>query len=171
MRIEIGDYQIRSYRRADAEAIVRHADNPRIAANMTDAFPHPYTADHAQEWLDLVLDQERETLFALADERELIGSIGLHLAKGVFRHTAEIGYWVAEELWGRGIVSAAVVALTDHGFAAFDDIERIQAHVFSSNPASARVLEKAGYDLEGRLRSSVFKNGELLDQWMYAKVR
>lgn len=171
MKIPIGDYQIRSYRPADAEAIVRHADNPRIAANMTDAFPHPYTPQKAEEWLDVVLNQERETLFALADEHELIGSIGLHLGKGVFRQTAEIGYWVGEAFWGRGIVSAAVVALTEYGFATLDDIERIQAHVFSSNPASARVLEKAGYDLEGRLRRSVTVDERLLDQWMYAKVR
>ncbi len=171
MKIQLGDYYIRSYRPADAAAIVRYADNPLIAANMTDAFPHPYTDKAAQDWLDIVLNQERETLFALADERELIGSIGLHPGKGVFRCMAEIGYWVGEEFWGQGIVSAAVVAFTDHAFAEFEDISRIQAHVFASNPASARVLEKAGYDLEGRLRRSVIKNDEVLDQWMYAKVR
>lgn len=171
MRIQIGDYQIRSYRPADVEAIVRHADDPRIAANMTDAFPYPYTAEKAQEWMEVVANQDRETLFALGDERELIGSIGLHLGEGVYRRTAEIGYWLGEAFWGRGIASAAVVALTEYAFTNFEDLVRIQSRVFSSNPASARVLEKAGYDLEGRQRSSVFKNGEILDQWMYAKIR
>lgn len=171
MKIQIGEYCIRSYRRADLAAMVKYGDNPLIAANMTDAFPHPYTDRAARDWLDIVLDQDREVLFALANEHELVGSIGLQPGKGVYRCMAEIGYWVGEEFWGRGIVSAAVVALTDFAFAQFEEIARIQAHVFSSNPASARVLEKAGYDLEGRLRRSVIKNGELLDQWMYAKVR
>lgn len=171
MKIQIGDYLIRSYRPADAEAIVRYADNPLVAACMTDAFPHPYTTDNALEWMDVVSNQDRETLFALADERELIGSIGLHLGEGVYRRTAEIGYWLGEEYWGCGIASAAVVALTGYAFDNLKDIVRIQAHVFANNPASARVLEKAGYDLEGRLRSSVFKGGQILDQWMYARVR
>jgi [ribosomal protein S5]-alanine N-acetyltransferase len=171
VRIQIGDYQIRSYRPADAEAIVRHADNPRVVANLTDAFPHPYTFDKAREWLDMAVNQEVEALFAVADDHELVGAIGLHLEQDVFYRTAEIGYWLGETCWGRGIASAAVDAFTAYTFENFEDIVRIQAHVFANNPASARVLEKAGYDLEGRLRSSVFKNGELLDQWMYAKLR
>ena len=115
MKIQIGDFLIRSYRRADGEAIVRHANNPRVVAALTDQFPHPYTADQAQEWLDVVLNQGTETLFALARQDELIGGIGLHPQPGVFRRSAELGYWLGEDYWGRGIASAAVVATLARG--------------------------------------------------------
>ena len=167
----MGDHCIRSYRPADVEALVRYADSPKVAACMTDRFPHPYSAQAASEWLELVQAQEVETLFALADQHELIGSIGLEMRQDVYCRSAEIGYWLGEPFWGQGIATSAVVTLTEFAFDNLVDLERIQAHVFSSNPASARVLEKAGYGLEGRLRRSVFKNGQLLDQWVYARLR
>ena len=110
-------------------------------------------------------------MFALATAQEAIGSIGLSPGQDVHRYTAELGYWLAEPFWGRGIVSRAVTALTAHAFSQRTDLVRIQAAVFSWNAASARVLEKAGYQREGVLRQSVFKDGVLGDSYMYAKLR
>jgi RimJ/RimL family protein N-acetyltransferase len=88
----------------------------------------------------------------------------------VDRRSAEIGYWLGEEFWGRGIVTEALIAVTDHAFANHD-LCRLFAHVFDWNPASARVLEKAGYAFEGRMRKSVTKEGQTIDQLMYAMIR
>jgi [ribosomal protein S5]-alanine N-acetyltransferase len=171
MRIDLDGFCIRSYAATDADDIVRHGNNEKVSAHMTHRFPCPYTHDDARQWLEIVLNQQRESLFALAIGDELMGSVGLHLGEGVYACMAEIGYWVAEPYWGRGIATAAVEAITPWGFAAFPDLSRLQAHVFASNPASARVLQGAGYELEATLRRSVVKRGRLLDQWLYVKLR
>ena len=100
----------------------------------------------------------------------MVGSIGLTLQEDVHRRSAEIGYWLGEPFWGRGIMSEAVPAFTAYAFATFD-VCRLYATVFEWNPASARILEKAGYVLEGRLRKSVTKDGRIIDQFLFACVR
>lgn len=111
-----------------------------------------------------------ESDFAIASPTEMIGGVGLTFGSDVYRRSAEIGYWLGEPFWGRGITTAAVIAVTDYAFAEHD-VVRVEAAVFESNPASARVLEKAGYVLEGRLRKSVTKDGHTLDELMYARIR
>lgn len=170
MRIYLGDWQIRSWLPTDAASLVKYADNRNISINLRDAFPHPYTAEHAQEWISLASSQVPETNFAIANSVEAIGGIGLRLGEDVFRRTGEIGYRVGEPFWGKGIATNAVVAMTDFAFEQFD-LARIQAHVFEWNPASARVLEKAGYRLEGRLLKSITKEGKTIDRFLYAKIR
>lgn len=101
---------------------------------------------------------------------QAVGGIGFELQPDVFNRSAEMGYWLGEPFWGRGIMTEAVKAMTSYAFARFD-LYRVYAGVFASNPASARVLEKAGYRLEARLSAAVFKDGQVLDQWMYAQVR
>ena len=169
MRIDGAGFAIRSYRAGDAEALARRADNPRVAENLRDLFPHPYTLADAREWLSVALRQDPETNFALEVEGSLAGTIGLELGEDVYRHSAEIGYWLAEEYWGRGIASAAVDRLAAWGFEELG-LLRIHAFVFASNPASARVLEKARFELEGRMRNAVVKNGRVMDQLVYAKL-
>ena len=151
-------------------SIAWHANNPRIAANLRDRFPHPYAIDDAEKWLAYVQSKEPETHFAIATPSEAIGGIGLELLDDVHYQTAELGYWIDEDYWGKGIMTAAVTVFTEYAFKNYDFI-RIFAAVFDSNPASVRVLEKAGYTFEGRLRRSVNKNGKILDQLMYAKVK
>lgn len=173
MRLDIADgFVIRSYRADDKDAILVHANNPKITANLTHLFPSPYTAEDADRWLARVLDQNPETLFVLADADDVfVGAVGLHLGVGVYRCGAEIGYWLGEAHWGRGLTTAAVGALVDWAFARFPGLERIQGRAFSWNPASGRVLEKNGFVLEGRMRNAVIKGDTLLDELVYSRLR
>lgn len=170
MMIDLGGWRIRSYSPEDVPAVARHANNPRVAANLRDRFPHPYTEKHARIWIGHCLEQRPERNFAIANAEEVIGGIGLELQPDVHRASAELGFWLAEPYWGQGIMTRAARAMTDYALARFGLI-RVFAMVFESNPASARVLEKAGFELEGRLRMSVIKNGRVLDQLLYAYVR
>lgn len=169
MRIDIGEWQVRSFRMSDLESLVRHANDRAVSSNLTDQFPYPYTERDGLAWLKTVESQDPETSFAIATEDELIGGIGLELQKDVYRVGAEIGYWLARPFWGRGIITAAVRAVTDYAFATFD-VTRVYAGVYESNPASARVLEKAGYTFEGRLRRAVTKNGKIMDLLLFSMV-
>jgi RimJ/RimL family protein N-acetyltransferase len=169
VRIECGDVCIRSYRVDDLEALVRYADNPRVAMNLRDHFPHPYTPEHAEEWLYAGLRQDPEVNFALATDEELIGSIGLKLGEDVYEHSAEVGYWLGEPYWGRGIATQAVRAFSDWAFASFG-LLRLHAYVFGGNVASMRVLEKAGYQREGCQRQAVVKFGRVMDQFLYGRL-
>ena len=170
MKIDFDSYHIRSFSNKDIRSMVRHANNPRIAANLRNRFPHPYTVDDAEKWLEYVKSKKPETNFAIATPSEAIGGIGFELMDDVHYQTAELGYWIGEDYWGRGIMTAAVTVFTEYAFRNYDLI-RIFAAVFESNPASVRVVEKAGYTFEGRLRRSVNKNGRILDELMYAKVK
>ena len=170
MLIELGDWQVRSWLPGDEAGLVRYANNRNISINMRNAFPHPYTAEDARKWIEFASGQVPEANFAIAGPDEAIGGIGLRLGEDVFRSTAEIGYWLGEPFWGKGIATMAVAALTDFAFSEFS-LDRIEAHVFEWNPASTRVLEKAGYCLEGRLRKSITKEGKTIDRFLYAKIR
>jgi RimJ/RimL family protein N-acetyltransferase len=103
-------------------------------------------------------------------DEEAVGGIGFTVQPDVAHRSAEIGYWLGEKFWGRGIATEALKAVTEYAFANYD-LCRLYAHVFDWNPASARVLEKAGYRFEGRLKKSVTKNGQTIDQLIYAMVR
>ncbi len=143
--------------------------NPRVAVNLRDHFPHPYTLEDGEEWLRAALVQDPEVNFALATDRELIGSIGLKLGEDVYRHAAEVGYWLGEPFWSRGIATRAVRALSDWAFADFG-LLRLHAYVFGDNTASMRVLEKAGFEREGVQRRAVVKSGRVLDQILYGRL-
>ena len=170
MQIEFGEWQIRSLQPGDAPALAKYANNRAVWRNLRDRFPHPYSLQHAEVWIDLVAAQTPETNFAIASAAEAIGGIGLELRRDVHRRSANVGYWLGEPYWGRGIATGALRAFTDFAFAKFD-LARIDAHVYEWNPASARVLEKAGFEYEGCLRKSVTKDGQTIDQWLYAIVR
>ena len=169
MQIDCPGFVIRSYRADDLAALVRHANNPRVAENLRDRFPYPYTQRDAHDWLAVSGRQNPETNFAIAVDGELVGTIGLQLGEDVYRLSGEIGYWLGEDHWGRGIATEAVLALTDWAFSTLG-LLRIHAMVFEANTASRRVLEKAGYRMEGLMRQAVFKNGRVMDQLMYAKL-
>jgi ribosomal-protein-alanine N-acetyltransferase len=166
VQIDIGEYQIRSYRKSDKDSIIKYANNINVSRNLRDSFPFPYTKKDAADWLRNVCYQKIEMNFALANGEELIGGIGLMPQSDVYKYSAEIGYWLAEPFWGKGITTNAVIEMTKFAFDNFN-FNRLFAAVFEGNPASARVLEKAGYKLEGTLRKSVFKEGIFKDQMMY----
>ena len=169
MELQLKSCVIRTWSSSDAEAVQRYANNRKIWQNLRDVFPHPYTLDDAHAFLSRVTNEQPSATFAIALPSEAIGCIGLQLGRDVHRKTAELGYWLGEPFWGRGIMSEAVAELTRWAFEAFD-LERIFAEPFANNPASMRVLERAGFVCEGRLRSSVFKDGRCLDSFLFARV-
>ncbi len=170
MQRQIGDFFLRDWREGDAPALARYADNRGIWLNLRDLFPHPYRLEHAQEFIRRVSAVEPRTVFAMATAQEAIGSIGLAPGQDVHRYTAELGYWLAEPFWGRGIVTRAVRAMVEYAFQELG-LRRVFAEPYATNPASARVLEKAGFTLEGRMRAGAFKDGRVVDQLLYAVVR
>lgn len=170
MAIPFEGGRLRAWCDDDVESLVRHADNRNVWRNLRDRFPHPYTLADAREWVRRAAGAEPRTDFAIEVGGRAVGGIGLILGEDVYRRTAEIGFWLGEEYWGRGIVTAAVRALTDWAFESFD-LARITAGVFEWNPASMRVLEKAGYRREARLRKAATKDGETIDLIVYSMVR
>ena len=170
MELKLKTCSVRSWEWRDRDAIVQHANNRNVWINLRDRFPHPYTVNDARRWLDMVVGHQPETNFAIDVAGEAVGGIGFTVQHDVARRSAEIGYWLGEKFWGRGIATEALVAVTDHAFSHYD-VCRLYAHVFDWNRASARVLEKAGYEFEGRLKKSVIKDGQTIDQLMYAMIR
>jgi ribosomal-protein-alanine N-acetyltransferase len=169
MELTLTTCSVRSWRAADADSLARFADNRKIWLNLRDAFPHPYTRGDARDYLRSIRQRAVETTFAIAVDDEVVGSIGFVLRGDVERVSAEIGYWLGEPFWGRGLVTEALVAVTAHAVAAHA-LTRIYALPFAWNTASCRVLEKAGYVLEARLRNSAVKDGKLTDQMQYAFI-
>lgn len=167
LAIPAAPWAIRSFQRTDVQELVRCANNPNISMHMRDSFPYPYTERDAREWIASAVEPSPLLNFAIAENHRLIGGIGLIPQEDVFRHSAEIGYWVAEPYWGRGVATAAVRALTRHAFCELE-FARLFAGVFETNPASERVLLKAGYLFEGRFRKAILKRGKLLDQLVYS---
>jgi RimJ/RimL family protein N-acetyltransferase len=159
--------EIRSWRRTDLDSLVEHANNRKIWLNLRDAFPHPYTPRAGRGFLRRMRTTTPQTTFAIAVDGRAVGGIGFVLHSDVERVSAEIGYWLGEPFWGRGIATEAVVAVTDHAIRTHE-LTRVFAVPFAWNAASCRVLEKAGYVLEGRLRRSVIKDGVITDQMQYA---
>jgi len=161
---------IRHWSDTDAPALAKYANNRKIWLNLRDGFPHPYTLDNARAFLDMVDRQDPKTFFAIATPEEAIGAIGISPNADVHRLTAELGYWLAEPFWGKGIMTETVSRFTDYAFERFG-LVRIFAEPYATHASSCRVLEKAGFVLEGRLKSSVIKDGVITDQLLYAKVR
>jgi ribosomal-protein-alanine N-acetyltransferase len=162
MQLTLESCTIRPWRLDDAESLAKHANNRKVWLAVRNLFPHPYTIRDANEFLQRALSDEITTKFCIEINHKAVGGMGIHPGQDVHSHTATLGYWLGEDFWGRGIMANAVSALTDFWFQSFP-LRRISAEVFSNNPASARVLEKAGFVLEGRLKNDVIKNGELLD--------
>jgi RimJ/RimL family protein N-acetyltransferase len=161
--------KVRSWRETDAEPLARHADDRRIWRNLRDAFPHPYTLADAHAFLGKARAASPETLFAIEVNGEAAGGVGLMLHGDVERVSAEIGYWLAAVHWNRGITTEAVRAVAAYAIARHQ-LTRVYALPFEWSVASHRVLEKAGFELEARLRRSAIKDGEVIDQRLYALV-
>jgi len=160
---------LRPWEETDTPALVRHADNPRIAAMMRDGFPSPYTRDDARRFIAMAAGSAN-LLLAIEADGEAMGGIGIHPLNDVYRKTAEIGYWLAEPYWGRGIATGAVRGVVPAAFERFEII-RLQAGIFSNNPASMRVLEKCGFFQEAVHHNAITKNGVALDEVLYVRFR
>jgi len=170
MQIRLELCTLRAWRTSDAPALVPLANNRNVWRNLRDAFPHPYGAADATTWIARHVGVEPVRFFAIEHQGELAGSIAVIPLEDVGRRSAEIGYFVGEPFWGRGIATDAVRGISAYAFDTFPDLARIHAFVYEWNPASMRVLEKAGYEREGVLRKSVWKDGELIDSVVYARL-
>ncbi|HZT75964.1 MAG TPA: GNAT family protein [Vicinamibacterales bacterium] len=169
MRLVLDCCTVRSWEFSDVDTVPTYANNFKIWMNLRDAFPHPYTKQSARDWIRGVKQRPPETSFAIAVDEEAVGGIGFVMHNDVERVSAEIGYWLGEPFWGRGIVTAALRAVTAYAIETHG-LTRVFAVPFAWNAASCRVLEKAGYALEGRLRKSAIKDGKLTDQLQYAFI-
>ena len=170
MNIECGSSRVREWRTTDKASLVRLANNRKVWRNLAHRFPHPYTEASADTWFALLANQELPTHWAIELEGEAIGGIGIDPGEGIYAKNAIFGYWLGEPYWGRGIMTAVVRATVEHVFAHFD-LARLVSPVFEWNPASMRVLEKCGFVREAVLRKSVFKDGQLIDEVIYARLR
>lgn len=155
---------------ADAASLQKHADNKKIADNLNDDFPSPYTEKNAVEFIGRLKSDDPPRILAITYEDSVIGAIGLFPQTRVQRLNAEIGYWVAEEYWNRGIASLALKAMVNYGFEQFDII-RIYARPFPFNSASRKVLEKNGFKLEAVLKKGLVKNNEVFDELIYSCLK
>jgi RimJ/RimL family protein N-acetyltransferase len=169
MQIQLARAQVRSWQLTDAESLAVHANNRKIWRNLRDAFPHPYTVADASAFLQSAMARVPESWFAIAVDDQAVGGIGFTLHHDVERVSAEIGYWLGEAFWGRGITTEALQAVTRYAVQTHQ-LTRVFAVPYEWNCASFRVLEKAGYRLEGRLRRSAIKDGQVIDQLLYAYV-
>ena len=168
MTFDCGFFILRDFVPGDDESVARHANNPKIAANLRDRFPHPYTLEDARKFLSAA--KGRETIFAIDVDGEAVGAIGLIPGDDIERCTAELGYWLSEDYWGRGIATKAIATFTEWALSHFE-LTRIFAKPFVENTGSIRALEKCGYVCEGRLTRAAIKNGVVRDFYMYAKCR
>lgn len=169
MHVRLTQAEVRPWQGSDAPSLAAHANNRKVWRNLRDAFPHPYSLEDAHAFIHVALVRTPESFFAIAVDNQAIGGIGFTLHGDVERVSAEIGYWLGEAFWGRGIVTEALRAVTQYAVRTHE-LTRVYAVPYEWNPASFRVLEKAGYVPEGRLRRSAIKDGRVIDQVLYAFV-
>ena len=170
IRFQLSKCLLREWRRGDEPSLVRHANNRNIWLNVRDTFPHPYTRSDALDWVQLASGEGLNLVFAIDIDGFAVGAVGLRPGEDVNRLSAEIGYWLGEEFWGRGIATEVLAAVTEYAFQSLG-MARVYAEVFEWNAASMRVLEKCGFEREGVLRKAAMKDRKLIDQIVYSKVR
>lgn len=161
------NFKLRNWTMNDLETLVKYANNFQIAKNLTNFFPYPYTFEAGRSFIGACMDATPPNRFAIEVAGETVGAIGLHLQADIYIKNAELGYWLAEPFWGKGIMTQAILQMIDYGFSIYD-IQRIYARPFGTNIGSQKALEKAGFTLEARFEKTLFKNGEYLDELVYA---
>jgi [ribosomal protein S5]-alanine N-acetyltransferase len=170
LELTLASCSMRTLRATDAESMAQHANDRRISAQLRDRFPHPYTVADARTFIDMISREDPFACFAIVVDERCVGGIGLERQHDVHRLTRELGYWLGCDYWGRGIATQAIAGITAWAFEGLD-LQRVFAQPYADNVASCRVLEKAGFALEGTLRRSVIKDGVIRDQRMYARLR
>lgn len=161
------NFSLRPWNGNDLESLIKFGNNKAIAKFMTDKFPHPYTKEKGESFIAFATQHIPVRMFAIDIEGKAAGGIGVHPQDDIHCRNAELGYWLGEPFWGHGIITKAIIQIVDHGFKNFE-IDRIFARPFGTNAASQKVLEKAGFKLEARFERALYKNGEYLDELVYA---
>jgi len=161
------NFKLRPWEISDLESLVRYANNWNVAKNLTDKFPHPYTETDGKAFIENTRKSNPLQVFAIDVDGKAIGGIGIHPQDDIHRKNAELGYWLAEPFWGKGIISEAIKLMVDYAFTTFD-INRIFARPFGTNIVSQRVLEKNNFILEAKFDKTLIKNGELVDELIFS---
>jgi len=159
--------KLRAWNKNDLPSLVKYANNPEISKNLTDKFPYPYKKEDGLRFIEMATKNNQQNIFAIEVNNEAAGAIGIHPQDDIHQKNAELGYWLAQPYWGKGIVTEAIKQIVEYGFQNFD-INRIFARPFGSNKASQRVLEKAGFELEAIFEKTVLKRGVYEDELFYA---
>jgi [ribosomal protein S5]-alanine N-acetyltransferase len=170
MILQFDNYCIRDFSPIDVIPLVKYANNYAVSRFLRDAFPHPYTQEDAVRWINFVTQDSLNLAFAIADENELIGGIGAIPNQDVNRFTSEIGYWLAEPFWNKGLMTKAVRTFCGYLFANYN-FNHLTASIYEGNDASMKVVKKVGFILEGVLRKNVFKENKYLDQYIYGLLK
>lgn len=162
-------FQLEEWKISHIDGVAKHANNEKIANNLRDGFSFPYTYEDAEGYVNDCIKKgnKNQLTRAIVVNNEAVGSIGIFVKDNVYKKSAELGYWLSEDYWGKGIMNEAVKQICKEAFLRFD-IVRIVAEPFANNLGSRRVLEKAGFKLEGILKNSVYKKGEIQDSCIYA---
>jgi [ribosomal protein S5]-alanine N-acetyltransferase len=163
--LKSGDISLRALQESDALRLAELANNEKIGVNLRDGFPFPYTIDDARSFINQFMHSG--TIFAIEYRGEYVGNIGLTPCNNVYRKSAEIGYFIGEPYWNKGIATLAVKIISDFGFRELG-LARIHTGVYEYNPASQRVLEKCGFIREGIFRKAIFKKGKLWNEIRFA---
>ena len=160
---------LRKFRKNDAGRLAELANNEKISQNLRDGFPNPYIFDDAESFIKKCLEQKIITTFAIEYNGEYVGNMGLIIGQDVYRKSAEIGYFIGEKYWNKGIATKAVNLITEFGF---NNLELVRIHtgIFEYNTPSMRVLEKCGFIKEGVFQKAILKNNQILDEHRYAKI-
>ncbi len=161
------EISLRPWKHDDIDTLISIANNFNIAKNLTDKFPYPYTRADGERFIEYAINSKSSQLFAIDLQGTAIGGIGIHPQDDIYRKNAEIGFWLAESHWGNGYMRIAISKITTYTFQTIE-IERIYARVFENNIASQRVLQKSGFQLDGKFQKTIFKNNEFLDEYIYS---
>ena len=161
------NFILRPWSQDDVDSLAEYANNYNIAKNLTNAFPHPYSKEDAKKFIEMVSQHYPVQVFAIEIEGRASGGIGIFPQTDIMCKNAEMGYWLAQPFWGKGIISNAIKQMIEYGFNTFD-INRIYARPYGTNIASQKALGKAGFVLEAKFEKTIFKNGEYLDELVYA---
>lgn len=163
-------FTLRPFRPDDLATLVKHANDHTVAANLTDSFPNPYNDAHGRAFLEEAM-KPVPLRRCIEVAGECVGAIGLHPKVDLWRRNMELGYWLAKEHRGQGIMTEAIRQMVRLGFETFPEVTRIHATPFGSNIASQKALEKAGFIREAKLIGTLVKNGQAEDEWIYAVRR
>ncbi|PBQ33321.1 GNAT family N-acetyltransferase [Sphingobacteriaceae bacterium] len=161
------EFTLRPWTMNDLQSLVKYANNHKIAENMTNQFPHPYKEENGKAFIEFATKDSPIHIFAIEVNGEAVGGVGIHPQSDIHIKNAELGYWLAEPFWGKGIVSKIIPQIVDFAFKTYD-ITRVFARPYGRNRGSQKVLEKNGFKLEARLEKTIFKNGEYEDELIYA---
>jgi len=168
--ISLSKGRLRSFQFGDEISLQENANNAAVWMNLRNSFPHPFTVNDAISWISLNRINPQPSHLAITINDDVVGGIGITQQTDIYQLNAEIGYWLGEPFWNKGIMTEAVRAMVDYTFANFQVI-RIFAGVFDYNLPSMRVLEKAGFHKEAVHRKAICKNGEIYDEHLYTILK